>query len=175
MNTEDRLDKLERGLRRWRLISLSIAVAAGCVFLLAAAPKNPRIVTAEKFVLVDSAGKTVGEWYVRAKGPVLSMSGKDGGTAGIGFADEPQERAMAWLSGPGNRANIKLEAYRDIAFQRVAGGPQGGSVVQIVEADASEIQVSRQGRVRARVRADGRRSWLDVVSPQGSSKLFSNP
>jgi hypothetical protein len=87
---EERLARLERQGRRWRMAALALLLALA-VFLTAAftwqnqfdrgfilPPQRPEGIRARAFLLTDPNGKVQGEWTIEGGQPVLKLYGKDG-------------------------------------------------------------------------------------------------
>jgi len=112
MNLEQRVDRLEKSLRRWRVMFGVATLAAIVASVIAAAPA-PRTVEAERFVVKDRAGKVRAEFGVNPKadgggctieifdatGASIIAVGVDEGGALVGVGDiAAGNSVMLWSS-----------------------------------------------------------------------------
>jgi hypothetical protein len=121
----DRLDRLERDNRRLkRFGALSITVVAALVGMAQVTRRN-KVVSAERFVLLDARGAERGALEV-APGPQLHLEG-DGGSS-ITISMEPRGEAslrMGTYDGPAIELNVKPPTSTAI---RLTGGTAEGWV-----------------------------------------------
>lgn len=176
MNLEARFERLEREVRFWRRFSILLAIGGALALLVAAGPKRSRVVTAERYELVDAKGDSAGSWQVLENGPVLTMKSKAGSGMGLGAENGGQQQAFLRMFGPKNSTAIKLESHAEFGIVQVFSAKSPGHYMELVQGnDSGEFQISRDGRVRTRVRTDVARSYLEVKSPSGVPNLFTSP
>lgn len=167
--------RLGREVRLWRRLSIALAIGGALALLVAAGPKRSRVVTAERFELVGDSG-VVGEWQVAKDGPVLTMKSKAGSGLGLGAENDGQQQSFLRMFGPRNSTSIKLESHAEFGIVQLFSAKNPSHYVELVQGnDSGELQISRDELVRARVRKDIGRSYLEVKSPSGVPNLFASP
>lgn len=109
-------------------------------------------------------------------GPALTMESKAGSGMGLGAENGGQQQAFLRMFGPKNSSVIKLESHAEFGLVQLFSAKSPGHHVELVQGnDSGELQISRDGLVRARVRTDVARSYLEVKSPSGVPNLFTSP
>src|SRR4051794_5281210 len=80
LNIEQRIERLERSARRWRLACVTLVVTLGTSWLLGAGAVPPARMQTRELVIVDQAGKEVlvigqdkGEGMITSKGADASV------------------------------------------------------------------------------------------------------
>ncbi len=160
----DRLARIERELRAWRLAGLA-AVAVG-VFV-AARPPTPEVVRAERFELVDARGRTRGAWLVRGgtlEGPFFQMG-------------DPDSTAITLYATPG------LGAYVSLNGQNLQSGRTGNATLSVDTDGASYsagLRLNEDRQPSAHLSSGPRRGQLtlfdhDVGPPHSARPTVTLP
>ena len=107
-----RLDRLEREVRWWKLFGGSAMALLGLVLLIAATGvKVADAIRTKRFVLVDTNGKRRAEWGVSTAGAVgLNLYGKDGTTGRAGLAVDVHDVPRLYLASESGRRGVLLSS-----------------------------------------------------------------
>jgi hypothetical protein len=111
-----RIDRLERSVRRWRLITLCASCIVGTFFLLGAQSRQT-IVEAQRFVLIDADGKPRGSFHSDAEGPNLAMLDARGNPRVILTVTKEGPRLNLYDGAV--RARIEMGVYSDFPLLRL--------------------------------------------------------
>ena len=111
MTTEERLTRLEREVRRWR-VTAGLVLLVGVGLALAGAKKGPGELTATKLTIVDAAGKMRAGLGVAADGVALKLTDAAGKTS-VGVAVTADVGVLMFTDAAGKtRAALALAADR---------------------------------------------------------------
>jgi len=112
----DRLGKLERQSRRWRLAAFLATIGLVAVFAMAqtSTPRelNAERVTARAFTLIDSTGKTRARWGSTEDGPALFLF-DEAGRARVGLAATKEGSAGLELYDAAGNRKVGLNVTND--------------------------------------------------------------
>lgn len=118
-----RVDALESQNRRFKRTAAALAVVAASVAVMGLAARAPRTIVAERFVLKNASGRTVGELFADGSGATLrltSMAGPGGATVST---NEPWP--LVNLSSGSNSASLSA------GMPGVAGEEMSGAVPSV--------------------------------------------
>jgi len=139
----ERLQKLERQNRRVKRMGLLALTAVGAVLVVGQAAPKTRTIEAEKFVLVDSAGKIRAELSMMLDRPSLVMLDEEG-KARADLSVEPDGPRLA-LSNEAGKLQTELTAYKGLnglltynhagTASTLLGQGEAGPALEIFDAD----------------------------------------
>lgn len=97
----ERLARLERGMRLWSALGPLVVVVAGALLLMGLAPSGPPIVAAQRFVVVDANGTPQASFgLVGENSPMIAFNDKNGVTrVKIGIVDGQPEVTLTSSDG----------------------------------------------------------------------------
>jgi len=108
LGTAERLSKIEREVRHWRLAASILASILGVVFLAGAQAPKPGVIEAKDFVLVDDNGVRKAELKNWGDGSQLIFLDKSGEIGPIALSASPDISAIV-LSGGRNRVALSVD------------------------------------------------------------------
>jgi hypothetical protein len=108
MNTNDRLNHLERESRRWRTAAVLLGITCGLCLFLGQAKPEPTEVKATKFTLVDEKGMSRGTLAMENGGPAFVLTDSRGkGVIRLQVPKVPDKGAL-YLSDPAESTDAEL-------------------------------------------------------------------
>jgi hypothetical protein len=160
MSSEERLLRLEQSNRRLKAGMVAIGVVATALLILGAAAPTPRVITAEKFVLLDSSGRERAELSSNSKAAALQFSNADG------------SRALIVSSGSTDNAVIIDDKKGQIREGLITGADGNAQIALMhdgMDQDAFTITDDAKGTIMA-IRDPNGNERVDVgVTPKGGS------
>jgi hypothetical protein len=150
---DDRLEALERRLRRWQVVTVAALLASG-VALVSVAHRRPAFdeVRARSFLVVDERGEVVAKLQQTEAGPLLRLeAAQAGATVMVGSM---KEDAGVAVSGPDGRSLTLLTSRAGRPALSVSGrtGRSSQVILGLDEADAPVLALI-DGRAYAYARA----------------------
>ncbi|HZL91973.1 MAG TPA: hypothetical protein VFB96_26620 [Pirellulaceae bacterium] len=108
MNLETRIERLERGDRRWRLAATVAGAGLALVVFMGQARPEPGEVKARKFVLVDDEGTSRATLAMEAGGPSLVLTDARGRGAIRLSVPKVPDKGTLYLSDGEARSDLEL-------------------------------------------------------------------
>jgi hypothetical protein len=144
MTIEERVARLERSNRRWRLLAVSALALLGTGGLLAMRPAEPDELTLRKVVIVDAQGRQrvvlSGSGLIFADSeeiPRIVMATLDNGASAIQHFDAAGRRRIATGTFPDGGASVlQMDTERRV---RLESGTYPGGDARIAQFDASGL------------------------------------
>jgi len=160
MSNEERLLRLERSNRRLKAGMAVFGIAAFALAILGAAAPTPKVLTAERFVLLDSSGRERAELSSNSKSAALQFSNADG------------SRALIVSAGSTDNAVI-IDDKKGQIREGLITGENGDAQIALMhdgmEQDALSITDNAKGTAMA-IRDQNGNERVDVgVTPKGGS------
>lgn len=190
---EHRLDALERENRRWRRVAAASAITLVGMLSLALATPAPEEVKAKRFILVDSAGETIGQWRADHEGfPALHMQKGNNqvylatGQPGVLVRGGDGRRGGFLGLEPDGSAKLQLQSERFIDGVHLVVRPDGSSgmyandqkgfarvAIQTTAEGAASLGVQdERGRLRGALGLDdGKTSYMSLLDSHAQQRV----
>jgi hypothetical protein len=175
---EQRLEQLEQSNKRLKAVLLALGTVAIAGAILGATVPAPKVITGERFVLLDAAGNQRAELSANTKSAALQFLNSDGTRAlvlaagssgnGIFLTDKKgNDRASLFTSDEGtvNFAITKPGANRDVFL--ITDNPKG-TVLAVRDPSGKErIDLGYSEKGASLVIADGNETTRSMIAEQG--------